>query len=129
MEYEQRVTIKCLVNDGLSTDEIEGKLKTQFAEDVYSLRTTQFWIPEVKRGREDLHNGRRPWQPPAAYLMRRIQEVLDYSPIASARSIAERLQVSHATMLKHLHEDLEFRCFYLRWVPLLLTPELKEQRR
>jgi hypothetical protein len=91
MEYEQRVTIKFLVNDGLGTDEIEEKLKTQFPEDVYSLHTAQFWIAEVKRGHEDLHDGLRPWQPPAADLMRRIQEVLDYSPIASVRSIAEIL--------------------------------------
>jgi hypothetical protein len=42
MEYEQRVIInflvnvKKLVNDGLGADEIEEKLKAQFAEDVYS---------------------------------------------------------------------------------------------
>jgi hypothetical protein len=31
--------MKFLVNDGLGTDEIEEKLKTQFAHDAYSLRT------------------------------------------------------------------------------------------
>jgi hypothetical protein len=37
--------------------------------------------------------------------------------------------VSHSTVLKHLHEDLGFQSFHLRWVPHLLTPEFKEQRR
>jgi hypothetical protein len=47
----------------------------------------------------------------------------------SARSIAETLQVPDSTVLEHLHEDLGFQSFHLRWVPHLLTPELKEQRR
>jgi hypothetical protein len=32
MESEQRLIIKFLANDGLGTDEIEEKLKTQFAK-------------------------------------------------------------------------------------------------
>jgi hypothetical protein len=60
MEYEQRVIIEILDNDGLVTDEIEEKLKTQFAQDRYSLHRAQFWIAEVKRGREDLHDEPRP---------------------------------------------------------------------
>jgi hypothetical protein len=39
------------------------------------------------------------------------------------------LQVSHSAVLKHLHQELGFQSFLLRWVPHLLTPELKEQRR
>jgi hypothetical protein len=42
--------------------------------------------------------------------------------------MAEILQVSHSTLLKHLREDLQFQSFHLRWVPHLLTPELREQR-
>jgi hypothetical protein len=62
-------------------------------------------------------------------LTRRIQKVLDHSPFESALSIADILQVSRSTVLKPLHGDLWLRCFYLHWVPHLLTPELKEQRR
>jgi hypothetical protein len=43
--------------------------------------------------------------------------------------MAEILQVSHSTVIKHLHKDLQFQSFHLRWVPHLLTPELREQRR
>jgi hypothetical protein len=59
----------------------------------------------------------------------RIQWVLDHSPFESARSISELLQVSHFTVPKHLHDNLEFRGFYFRWVPHLSTPELKEHKR
>jgi hypothetical protein len=89
----------------------------------------EFWIAEVQKGREDLHDELRPGGPPVPDLTRGIQEVLDHSPFESAPSIADILQVSRSTVLKHLHDDLGFRCFYLCWVPHLLTPELKEQRR
>jgi hypothetical protein len=58
----------------------------------------------------------------------RIKVVFDKNCFVSARSIAETLQVSHSTVLKDLHENLGFQSFHLRWVPHLLTPELKEQR-
>jgi hypothetical protein len=43
--------------------------------------------------------------------------------------MVEILQVSHSTVLKHLHEGLQFQSFHLRWVPHLLMPELREQGR
>jgi hypothetical protein len=41
----------------------------------------------------------------------------------------ETLQVSHSPVLKHLHEDLHFQSFHVRWIPHLLKLELREQRR
>jgi hypothetical protein len=68
--------------------------------------------------------GRRPIET----LTPQIKVLLDENYFMSARSIAEALYVLHSTVLKHLHEDLGFQSFHLRWVPHLLTPELKEQR-
>jgi hypothetical protein len=59
MKYEQRVIINSLANHGLGANEMEKKLRAQFIEDAYSVRTMQFWIAEVKRGRKDLHDERR----------------------------------------------------------------------
>jgi hypothetical protein len=41
----------------------------------------------------------------------------------------EILQVSYSAVLKHLYEDFHFQSFHLRWIPDLLTPKLREQRR
>jgi hypothetical protein len=114
MGHEQRVIIKFLVNYGLGADEIEEKLRTQFTENAYSLRTMQFWIAGMKRVCEDIHDEPHPGRPPAADFKRRTQEVLDHNPFESARSIAEILQISHSTLLKHLQEDLGFQCCSLR---------------
>jgi hypothetical protein len=53
MESDQRVISKFLVNDGLDAHQIAPNLAAQFGEDAYALRTVQFWIDEVRRGRED----------------------------------------------------------------------------
>jgi hypothetical protein len=82
----------------------------------------------VRRGREDLYDEPRPGRPSPDYLSARIQEILNENPFESARSIADILHISHSTVLKHLHEDLHFQSFYLRSIPHLLTPELREQR-
>jgi hypothetical protein len=49
MEYEQRVIIKFLFNDGLDPRQLVEKLEAQFHEDGYSLRAVQCWIGEVRR--------------------------------------------------------------------------------
>jgi hypothetical protein len=51
MEYDQRVIIKFLFNDGLHPRQIVEKLEAQFHEHAYSLCAVQFWIGEMQRGR------------------------------------------------------------------------------
>jgi transposase len=121
MEYEQRVIIRFLFNEGVDARQIADRLRAQFHENADALRTVQFWIAELRRGREDLHNEPRRGRPLAENLPTKIQELLHENPFESARSMAETPQVSHSTVLKHLHEDLQFQSFHLRWVPHLLT--------
>jgi hypothetical protein len=47
MEYDQRVIVKFLWNEGADARKITGKLQAQFAEHVYQLRTVRFWIAEI----------------------------------------------------------------------------------
>jgi hypothetical protein len=123
MEYEQRLSIKFLFNEGADAHQITEGLRAQFHEDAYVLHTAKFWITELRRGREDLHDEPRTGRPSAENIPTKIQELFE-----SARWMAEVLQVSHSTVLKHLREDLQFQSFHLHWVPRLLTPELREQR-
>jgi hypothetical protein len=104
------------------------KLERQFHEDAYSLSAVQFWIGEVRRGREDLDDEPRPGRLSEEHITAKIQELLNQNPFESARSIAETLSIFHSTVPKKLHDDHHFQSFYLRWVPDLLAPELREQR-
>jgi predicted HTH transcriptional regulator len=86
-----------------------AKLEAQFHEDAYSLRAVQFWIGEVRRGRENLHDDPRPRRPSEEHITGKIQELLNQNPFESARSIAETLEISDSTVLKHLHDDLNVK--------------------
>jgi hypothetical protein len=50
---------------------------------------------------------------------------LEKAPFESARSIAQALNVDHATALHRFHEKLGFKSYCLRWVPHVLTGELR----
>jgi hypothetical protein len=105
------------------------RLEAQFHKDAYSLRSVQFWIPEIKRGREGLHDAQRSGRRPIQSLIAQIKVRYDENCFVSARSIAKTLRVSHSTGLKDLHEDSGFQSFHLRRVSHMLTSELKEQPR
>jgi hypothetical protein len=51
MEYDQRVIIRFLWNDGIDANQITARLQEQFSEHAYKLRTVRFWIAEVRFGR------------------------------------------------------------------------------
>jgi FtsZ-binding cell division protein ZapB len=53
------------------------RLETQFHEYVYSLWSVQFWISEIKRGREDLHDAQQSGRRPIESLTAQIKMLLD----------------------------------------------------
>jgi hypothetical protein len=83
----------------------------------------------VRFGRQDLHDESRTGRPPLDDLDVKNLAIFQKSPFESARSIAESLSVGHATVLRHLHELLEFKSFHLRWVPHLLSDDLSQKRK
>jgi DNA-binding IclR family transcriptional regulator len=54
--------------------------------------------------------------------------VLHHSPFGTVRSIAEEVGVSAATVHERLTESLELQPRFLKWVPRLLTCDLKTKR-
>jgi hypothetical protein len=79
----------------------------------------QFWIAEVRFGRQDLHDEIRTGTPPLDDLDdlddldAKILAILDKSPFESAYSIAETLCVAHSKVLLHLYDSIGFRSFHL----------------
>jgi hypothetical protein len=49
MEYDRRVIIKLLFNERCDATQIVERLKAQFHEGAYLLRSVQFWIGQIKR--------------------------------------------------------------------------------
>jgi transposase len=129
IEYDQTVIIRFLWNEGAYARQIADGFQAKFAEHSYELRTVRFWIAEIRRGRQDLHNEIRSGRPPLDDLDNKILEILEKSPFESFHSIAERLLVAQSTILRHLHESVGFKSFHLHWVPHLLSGDFSKNER
>jgi hypothetical protein len=129
IESDQRVTIRFLSNEGIAADEMTTRFQAQFDQHAYKLRTPRFWIGEVRFGRQDLHDEIRTGRSPLDHVDAKILASLNKFAFESARSISERLRVSHARVLNHLHLLVGFKSFYLHWVPHLLTEDLCQKRK
>jgi hypothetical protein len=132
IEYDQRVIIKSLLNEKADTRDMQieyDRLQAQFSEHTYKLRTVQFWITEVRFGRQDLHDEILIGRSPLDDLDVKSLAILDKSLFESARSIAETLRIVHSIVLLHLHDSIDLRPFHLHCVPHLLTHDLGEKRK
>jgi hypothetical protein len=113
MEYDKRVIIKFLSNKGVNAPEIADRLQAQFGEHGYKSRTSQFWIREVRPGRQDLyhqiHIGRRP----LFDLDAKSLAIRDKSAFELARSIAETLRIADLIVLLSLHDSIGFGSLHL----------------
>jgi hypothetical protein len=102
-------------------------LPEQFVEHAYQLRTVQFWITEIWRGRQDLHDEIRSGRHSLDDSDCKILAIFDKYPFKSAHSMAERLLVTYPIVLQYLHESFWFKLFHLHWVPHLSTCDLREK--
>jgi hypothetical protein len=80
-------------------------LQAQFAEYDYQHQTIQFWITEIWRGYQDLHDEIRSGRPPLDDFDGKIFTILDKSSFESAHSISERLIIAYSIVLQHLHKS------------------------
>jgi hypothetical protein len=64
MEYDQRVIIKFLCNERANARQIAARSHAQFAEHDYQLWTVQFWVIEMRIGRQDVHDDIRSGRDP-----------------------------------------------------------------
>jgi hypothetical protein len=79
MEYDQRMIVKFLLNEGADARDIADRLQAQFGEHGYKLWTVQFWIAEVQLDCQDLHDEIRTGIPPLNDLDAKTLVILDKS--------------------------------------------------
>jgi hypothetical protein len=128
MEVEQRCIIKFLHLKGLKLGDIVVELSTLYGEDAYTRLSKKYWLHQLKLGRTDLttqHVGGRSY---LDYTDAEILSVLRISPFSSMRTIADSLGVPASTVYLHLVEKIGFKNYFLRWVPHILTEELRQKR-
>ena len=128
----QRAMIYSLWNSKQSATSIhEHLLRTVGPANAMSLRSVQRWCKEFRDGRKNLDRepgqGRKPnWT--TVSLPSRIQEVLDEDCRITVRELELRLQTPQTTIFNVMKSEMGLVKLSARWVPRLLTDELKQRR-
>jgi AraC-like DNA-binding protein len=111
MDHDQRVVIRFLCDECVSSEDIQAHLEAQFGVANYRERSVRLWCQYVRQGREDPRDEGQPGRLPIDYLDIRILALLDERPFHSVYLIAEALGVSHSTILSRLRELLGMKIF------------------
>jgi hypothetical protein len=82
---------------------------------------------QLKLGRTDLKTLRVGGRPALDDIDPEIFSLLRKYPFASIRIIAEALAIPASTVYSHLIERMRFKNYLLRWIPHVLTEELREE--
>ena len=128
MEFEQRSVIKFLHLKGLKLGDIVLELSSVYGEDAYTRPSIKYWLHQLKLGRTDLATQHVGGRPPLDDTDAEILSVLHTSPFSSVRTIADSMGIPASTVYFHLVEKIGFKNYFLRWVPHMLTEELRQKR-
>ncbi|UYV82317.1 hypothetical protein LAZ67_21001688 [Cordylochernes scorpioides] len=101
-KYEMRAVICFLYHEGVKPFEIYSRMKAVYGDKCLSQNKIFEWVIKFKSGIESLDDAPRPGAPVKKYFCRTFQ--------------------------KFITKHLKYRKFCTRWVPRLLTKEMREKR-
>ena len=93
--------------------------------------TVKNWVPQFKRGDIFTCDAPRPGRPRTVTtpeIIDQIHELILEDRRISATSIAEQLGISRERVGPIIHEDLDIRKLFAKWVPKCLNADQKRQR-
>jgi transposase len=122
---KQRIISQFLWTEGADPVEIHSRLLHAFAEDAYTLSSVYEWIRAFRTGRTSVVDEHRSGRPRLDHIDSKILSLFQENEFHSTRSLAQELGISVSTVYDRLLHVLGFSLRHLRWVPHLLTTELK----
>ena len=113
--------------------QIKAELDAVHGKSAPSLHTVYSWINKFKRGRTtivvDKARPGHPFEVTPLDMVERIYHMVVADRRIKVREISQAVGISTEHVYKILHEKLEVREVCTRWVPRLLTPYQKRERR
>lgn len=111
-----------------TNQEIHTHLKDVYGDEAMSMKSVEYWTHQFKLGRTDIDDASRPGRPQEESYRILVQVQIEKDPYITARQIAKNTDISISTVLSILTNDLGYNYRYLRWVPHILSDEMKIQR-
>ena len=128
---EKRAVIKYFNMKGLSPQQIHEDMKEVLVDDAPSQATVYRWVAELKRGRqstEDEHRTGRPIEACTDENVELVQDMVLKDRRLTIQYLAECLKLSTGITHHIISEMLGYNKVCARWVPRMLTAEMKRVR-
>ncbi|XP_048253298.1 protein GVQW3-like [Haliotis rufescens] len=128
---EYRAVIKFLVLEGQSAKQVEERLTAFYGESSPSSATIKRWVKEFQRGRESLEDDARSGRPSTSTSPENIDTV--HKLVMENRRITrheleETTGLSYGSIHNIIHGKLHMSKVCARWVPGMLTDDMKLSR-
>ena len=128
---EYRAVIKFLVLEGQSSKQVEERLTSVYGQSSPSSSTIKRWVKEFQRGRESLEDDPRSGRPTTSTSPENIEKV--HTLVIENRRISlyeleEATGISYGSIHNILHDELHMSQVCARWVPKMLSDDMKQSR-
>lgn len=126
-----RAVIQFLTLEGKKPKEIFERMGNVYGTSAPSYTTVKKWAAEFKRGRQSLDDDPRAGRPvdvTTDEMCQAVERIVLENRRVKITDIAERIDISVGSVEKIIHENLGMRKVSSRWVPRLLTPDMKHRR-
>lgn len=128
---EWRAVIRFLTLQGKGPKVIQDEMMEVYKEYCPSYSTIKFWCAEFKRGRTSLRDDPRSGRPAITItddVVASVHRVVEENRRVTTHQIARELGISYVTVWKILRHHLLMSKVCAKWVPKLLTREMREAR-
>lgn len=127
-DIEKRAIIKFLTREKITPKNIHDRMIRVFGECSVSYAAVKKWASLFKSGRESLEDDPRSGRPKSVTTPETVSEILDFikeDRRMSVEKIANLMGISHGTVWKIIHEELDMKKISARWVPKTLRNDEK----
>lgn len=111
---------------GSSQSIAHTNIKNVYGNDAPSPHTIQRWFAKFRNGEISLEDEEHPGKEPQLQNEEILQKIHE-TPRISTRELADAVNYSHTTIIRHLHQ-MGFKPIFGHWVPHFLTDPMKGQR-
>ena len=132
VKIRNRAVIEFLTLEGRTPKEIHERMAKVYVDSAPSYATVKRWAVEAKHGRESLDDEARSGRPPSAVTPETIS-ALEAMIMEDRRitivQMSKALDISVGSVETIIHEHLKMNKVSARWVPKMLTIDMKMDRR
>lgn len=134
VRLKQRAVIEFLVAEGCEPKEIHARLKNVYGDETIDISNVRRWVVNAKKVNSgslkisDLSRFGRPKTAVTDGNVQKIDDLIHENRRITQHKIARIVGISKERVNHIISNELKYRKIFARWVPRMLTDEMKKKR-